>query len=40
MIDIDSSVRIILQLTENYRLPEPIRSAHLFAEEVKRAWEN
>lgn len=40
MIDIDSSVRIILQLTEKYRLPEPIRSAHLFAEEVKRAWEN
>lgn len=39
MIDIDSSIKIILELTEKYRLPEPIRSAHLFAEEVKRKWE-
>lgn len=39
MIDIDSSIEVILQLTNKFRLPEPIRSAHLFAEEVKRTWE-
>ncbi len=38
MIDIDSSVKIILKLTEKFKLPEPIRSAHIFAEEVKRTW--
>jgi len=39
LIDIDSSVKIILQLTKKYRLPEPIRFAHIFAEETKRLWE-
>lgn len=39
MIDIDSSIRIILQLVEKYRQPEPIRTAHIFAEEVKKVWE-
>lgn len=39
MIDIDSSIEVILQLTDKFRLPEPIRSAHLFAEEVKKTWE-
>jgi deoxyribonuclease V len=39
LIDIDSSIKIVLQLTEKYRLPEPIRFAHIFAEETKRLWE-
>ncbi len=39
LIDIDSSIKIILQLTEKYRLPEPIRFAHFFAEETKILWE-
>lgn len=39
MIDIDSSIEVILQLTDKFKLPEPIRSAHLFAEEVKKTWE-
>ncbi|MCX7769764.1 MAG: endonuclease V [Proteobacteria bacterium] len=38
MVDIDSSVKIIIELTEKYRQPEPIRVAHSFAEEVKKAW--
>lgn len=39
LIDIDSSIKIVLQLSEKYRLPEPIRFAHNFAEEIKRQWE-
>jgi deoxyribonuclease V len=39
LIDIDSSIKIVLQLTEKYRLPEPIRFAHIFAEDTKRLWE-
>lgn len=36
LIDVDSSIKIILQLTTKYRQPEPIRAAHLYAGEIKK----
>ncbi|MCX7705343.1 MAG: endonuclease V [bacterium] len=38
-IDIENSVKIILQCTRNYRIPEPIRLAHIFANKIKKMKE-
>ncbi len=34
-VDIESSVRIIMSMVSKYRLPEPLRQAHLYAAEVR-----
>jgi deoxyribonuclease V len=36
LIDLDSSVHWVLATTRKYRLPEPIRLAHLFVNELRR----
>lgn len=37
LIDIESSVKIIMSLTTKYRLPEPIREAHSYCNLLKRS---
>ncbi len=34
-IDLRASIQIVLQCTEQHRLPEPLRQAHLLANEIK-----
>lgn len=36
IVDIDSAIKIIMSVVKKYRLPEPIRAAHLYADEIKR----
>ncbi|MCM8815910.1 MAG: endonuclease V, partial [Candidatus Omnitrophica bacterium] len=36
LIDIENSVKIVLQCSQDYRLPEPLRLAHIFANNIKR----
>ncbi len=35
-IDLQSSIKIVLQCTRGYRLPEPTRLTHIFVEQIKR----
>ncbi len=35
LISIDSLSRVVLDLTENYRIPLPIREAHIFSKKLK-----
>ncbi|KAA0258221.1 endonuclease V [Deferribacter autotrophicus] len=37
LTDIESSMRIVMQFVNKYRLPEPTRHAHIYAEKYKRA---
>ncbi|MGA1846625.1 endonuclease V [Deferribacter abyssi] len=40
LLDIESSVRIVMQFLGKYRLPEPTRQAHIYAERYKRSIVN
>ncbi|MCX7990837.1 MAG: endonuclease V [Proteobacteria bacterium] len=35
LVDIESSVRIIISLIGKYRLPEPVREAHLYGNKLR-----
>ena len=36
LIDLDSSLRVVLSCLKGYRLPEPLRQAHLLSQRVKK----
>lgn len=38
-IDLMTSIEIVLRCTGRYRLPEPLRQAHLFAKEIREKFE-
>ncbi len=37
LMDVESSIRIIFSLVDKYRLPEPVRLAHIYS---KKGWED
>jgi len=37
MISLETSIRVVLECAKKYRIPEPIRQAHIIAERVKRS---
>jgi deoxyribonuclease V len=39
-ITIEEAVEIALNCTENYRIPEPVRQAHLFVNQIRREQED
>lgn len=39
LIDLERSWRVVLEATRGYRLPEPVRRAHLLAQRVRRLLE-
>ncbi|MFH2054996.1 MAG: endonuclease V [bacterium] len=40
MIDVDTSVQLIIDLLRGYRLPEPLRLAHVMANKQRRNYDN